>query len=79
MNVLFSSKNCDFNNETAVFVCQWLRNQLRRPDEKDQANAIISLMKLLQKDAYRQIFTKEEGIPLYELFDLILFLYLYLL
>jgi len=58
---LLSAKNSVFNNDTAVFVCQWLRNQLRRPDEKDQANAVIASMRLLQKENYRQIYAKEEN------------------
>jgi len=45
-------------------MCNWLREQLRKPDEKDVCNAISALQKLGRKDEFRQSFSAEDGLNL---------------
>jgi hypothetical protein len=47
-----------------AFVCHWLREQLRKTEEKDICNSLSALQKLLLQDSFRQPFAKEDGINL---------------
>jgi len=50
--------------ENVQSMCNWLREQLRKPDEKDVCNAISALQKLGRKDEFRQSFSAEDGLNL---------------
>jgi len=45
-------------------MCTWVREQLRKPDEKDICNAISALQKLGRKDEFRDMFAAEDGLNL---------------
>jgi len=61
--VLMSSGN-HISDENVAFVCHWLREQLRKTEEKDICNSLSALQKLLLLDSFRQPFAKEDGINL---------------
>jgi len=52
------------SDENVAFVCHWLREQLRKTEEKDICNALSALQKLLCEDSFRQPFAKEDGLNL---------------
>jgi len=60
---LVSSSNL-VNEESAAFMCHWIREQLRKHDERDICNALHALQKILVKDTFRTNFAKEDGIQL---------------
>jgi len=58
------SQSPDVADDNVKMICQWLREQLRKPDEKDIANAVSALQKFLIKDQFRFAFSNEDGINL---------------
>jgi len=52
------------SDENVAFVCHWLRDQLRKTEEKDICNSLSALQKLLLQDSFRQPFAKEDGLNL---------------
>jgi V-type H+-transporting ATPase subunit H len=52
------------SEENVAFVCHWLREQLRKPEEKDNCNSLSALQKLLLEDSFRLPFAKEDGLNL---------------
>lgn len=52
------------SEENVKAMCTWLREQLRKPDEKDVCNAINALQKLGRKDEFRTWFAVEDGLSL---------------
>ena len=52
------------SEDNIKFVCQWVREQLRKVDEKDQCNAIAALQKLLRNESVRVSYAQEDGLYL---------------
>eukprot|EP01118_Nematostelium_gracile_P006981 TRINITY_DN2260_c0_g3_i1.p1 TRINITY_DN2260_c0_g3~~TRINITY_DN2260_c0_g3_i1.p1 ORF type:complete len:450 (+),score=141.72 TRINITY_DN2260_c0_g3_i1:110-1459(+) len=61
--ILISSGN-PVPEETVNAVTHWLREQLRKPEEKDICNSLSALQKLLLRDDLRIPFAKEDGLNL---------------
>jgi len=52
------------SEENTSFLCHWIREQLRKHDERDICNALYALQKILVKDSFRESFAKEDGLQL---------------
>jgi len=52
------------SEEHVKTMCNWLRAQLRKTDEKDVCNAISALQKLGRKDEFREFFAADKGLNL---------------
>jgi len=52
------------SEEHVKTMCHWVREQLRKPDEKDICNSISALQKLGRKDEFREWFATEDGLNL---------------
>jgi len=60
----FMSRGRGVSDDTVKSFCQWLREQLRKSEEKEICNSIVALQKLLLKDNYREFFAVEDGLGL---------------
>jgi V-type H+-transporting ATPase subunit H len=58
------SSGLPVSDENVNFACHWLREQLRKSEEKDICNSLSALQKLLTNDNFRKPFAKEEGLNL---------------
>jgi len=54
----------DLSNDFVKGMCNWVREQLRKPDEKDICNGISALQRLARKDEFRSSFAGEDGLNL---------------
>jgi V-type H+-transporting ATPase subunit H len=50
--------------ENIKFVCQWVREQMRKVDEKEQCNGIAALQKILRNESLRVPYAQEDGLHL---------------
>lgn len=61
--ILFSQSR-EVSDDNLKNMCNWVRDNLRKSDEKDVCNAISALQKLARKDEFRTAFATDEGLNL---------------
>jgi len=60
------SEATDISEENVKFMCNWLREQLRKSEERDVCNGIAALQKVAKKDSFRTAFasSSDDGLNL---------------
>jgi len=58
------SEATNISEEQVKFLVHWLREQLKKSEEKDVCNAVSALQKLARKDVFRLTFAEYEGLQL---------------
>ncbi len=60
----FSSKADNVPKEAFKQMATWIREQLKKPEDRDVYGALLTLRKLLRTIKFRHIFSEEEGLEL---------------
>jgi len=65
LTVLMSkAPDSQITQDNVKFLCNWFREQFKKPDEKEYSNGVCALQKFLLRDSFRVAYAAEDGLHL---------------